>query len=162
VQVRLSVPEILEILEGGPSQIRAATGAVEADRLHVAPRPGEWSANEVLAHLRACADVWGGYISTILEEDQPVIRALNPRRWIRDTDYVDRPFRASLRAYATQRARLLGTLRPLSDLEWARTATVRGAGAPREETVLSYAFRLARHERTHVEQIVRVARALAR
>ena len=53
---------------------------------------------QVLAHLRACADVWGNYIRTIIAEDRPQFRAVSPRTWIKQTDYPDLAFRPSLGA----------------------------------------------------------------
>ena len=31
--------------------------------------------------------MWGGSISTMLGEEHPTIRAINPRTWIHETDY---------------------------------------------------------------------------
>ena len=92
----------------------------------------------------------------MIREDHPTIRAINPRTWIRDTDYPDRAFRPSLRAYARQRAELLAVLESLSPEGWGRGGTFTGAGRPIERTVLSEADAIARHERSHVKQIARV------
>jgi len=62
----------------------------------------------------------------------------------------------SLRAFMKQRAELLALLRPLPTKGWSRSATVTGAGTPRDRTVLEYARRLADHERIHVKQIARL------
>ena len=35
---------------------------------------------QVLAHLRACADVWGTCMVTIITQDQPTLRGVNPRQ----------------------------------------------------------------------------------
>ena len=122
---------------------------------------GEWSANDVLAHLRACADVRGGCIPVILAEDRPTLRAVDPRSWIERTDYRDLEFGPSLRAFAAQRAELLALLEPLPPEGWSRAATVTGAGKPLERSVLFYAEWLARHERPHVEQVGRIVGATA-
>lgn len=127
--------------------------------MHGRPSQDEWSLNEVLAHLRACADVWGGCIATMIAEDGPTLRAVNPRMWITRTDYPALEFRPSLQAFATQRAELLAILEPLPPDGWTRGATVTGAGRPLERTVLSYARWLARHERSHVKHIERVVNA---
>jgi len=47
-------------------------------------------------------------------------------------------------------------LKPLPVEAWSRTATVTGAGKPRERTVYTYAQWLANHERTHIKQIERI------
>jgi hypothetical protein len=98
--------------------------------LRTAPADGEWSVNDVLAHLRACADVWGGCIATILAEDDPTIRAINPRTWIDRMDYRELEFAPSLRAFTEQRAALLRVLAPLPPEGWSRAATVTGRAGP--------------------------------
>ena len=114
----------------------------------------------MLAHLRACADVWGACITTMLAEDMPTLRAINPRAWIKRTDYLDLDFQPSLAAFARQRAELVAILQPLPRAAWSRAATVTGAGKPLERTVLSYARRMAGHERPHVKQIERIVTSL--
>ena len=102
------------------------------------------------------SDVWGKYIATIIAEDQPTIRAVNPTTWIKSTNYPEPEFAPSFRAFAKQRAELLALLRALPKAGWARSATVTGAGRPRERTVLDYARWLANHERSHVKHIERM------
>jgi hypothetical protein len=100
--------------------------------------------------------MWGNAIITILTADKPTIKAINPTTWIKQTDYPELEFLPSFRAFAAQRADLLALLEPLPPEGWLRTATVTGAGKPLERTVLSYAQRLARHERPHIKQIERM------
>ena len=92
----------------------------------------------------------------MMAQDTPTLRAVNPRTWIRKTDYREQAFQPSLHAFATQRIDLLAVLEPLPPEGWSRAATVTGAGKVLERTVLSYAQRLARHERPHVKQIERL------
>ena len=155
-----AVEEVMSILPETPRRIAALTEGVASDRLQAPPPFGGWSANEVLAHLRACADVWGDCMRTILTEDTPTLTAINPRRWIRDTDYPRQDFRRSLRAFAKQRAGLLAVVEPLSPEEWARMANVKVWGSVYERTVLFYAQWLARHERSHYRPLQRIAESL--
>ncbi len=147
--------EILDLLAAAPPHLAALTAGLPPDRLSAAPAAGEWSPVEVLAHLRACADMWGGAIAQILASDHPTIRAINPRHWIKRTDYPRLPFDVSLAAYTAQRAALLDVLTPLSPEDWQRSATITGAGRPFERTVHAYAQWLALHERPHRKQIAR-------
>ena len=140
------------LLAAAPRRITALTKGLTEAQLRRAPERGEWSANEVLAHLRACADTRGEAIRTILASDHPTIRAVNPLTWIKETDYLDLDFRASLRAFTKQRAALLRALEPLPPRGWSRAATVTGAGRPLERTVLDYAEWVAVHERPHLKQ----------
>jgi hypothetical protein len=54
---------------------------------------------------------------------------------------------------------LLAILEPLRPEAWLRTAVVTGAGAVLVRTMSWYALGLAAHERSHVKQIVRIAKA---
>jgi len=149
----LTVEQILTLLAATPKRIAALTADLAPAQLQTALAPDEWSANDVLAHLRSCADVWGGCITAMIAEDRPTLRAINPRSWIKRTDYPELEFQPSLRAFTTQRAELMAVLEPLPSEGWSRAATVTGAGAVLERTVLSYAQWLARHERPHVKQV---------
>ena len=58
-------------LAGAPARVaRSAHGRTDA-ALHASPAAGEWSAAEVLAHLRACGAVWGSVVARMLAEDEP-------------------------------------------------------------------------------------------
>jgi DinB family protein len=156
----LTIEQVLTLLSETPGRIEALTAGLTSAQSRTPPSRGEWSASDVLAHLRACADVWGGCIATMLAEDAPTLRAINPRAWIKKTGYPGLEFQPSLRAFAAQRAELLAVLEPLPREAWSRMATVTGAGSVLHRTVLSYAQRMARHERPHVKQIARIATAL--
>lgn len=153
----LTIEALMTALPAAPGRIAEVTAGLADEQLRLAPEPGKWSATEVLAHLRACADMWGRCIDTMLAEDHPTIRAINPRRWITQTDYPEQPFSASLAAFAAQRAELVATLERLDPAGWQRPATITGAGRALERTVHAYADRLARHERPHIDQIGRAA-----
>ena len=132
----LTIDQVLTELKEQPEAIAALTADLERARLHSAPSPGAWSVNDVLAHLRSCAAMWGKYIATIIAEDRPTIRITNPTTWIKSTNYPELEFAPSLRAFTKQRAELLALLRPFPKAGWSRRATVTGAGTPRERTVL--------------------------
>jgi hypothetical protein len=102
----------------------------------------------------------GGCIARLLAEDHPTVRAINPTTWIKQTNYRDLAFDESLRAYAVQRAALVAVLAPLLPEQWARAATVTGAGRVLERTVLSYVRWLVNHERSHDRQLARIADAV--
>src|SRR5215213_9070126 len=156
----LTSEQLLTALTEGPPRIAEYTAGLTKAQLHAEPGPGEWSANEVLAHLRSCADVWGGCIARILEEDKPTFRAVNPRTWITKTDYPEQEFRSSLRAFTTQRIALLAVLRALNPKAWSRSAMVTGAGKTLVRAVYAYADWMVEHEGPHLKQIGRIALAM--
>jgi hypothetical protein len=156
----MTVDQILTILRATPDRLATVAASATADQLRMAPEPGEWSATEVLAHLRSCADVWGSAIERILAEHKPTVKAVNPTTWIESTDYRELQYHPSLKAFARQRAHLLSVLEPLSPRGWERTAKILGAGRELETSVHTYANRLARHERTHCKQVERTVNAV--
>jgi len=156
----LTIEQALSLLAETPKRIAAVTAGLAPAQLRTAPGPDEWSANDVLAHLRACADVRGNPILTIVAEDRPTFRAVNPVTWIKKTNYLELEFRPSLRSFATQRADLLAVLSPLPPEGWERSATVTGAGKALERTVLFYAQWVARHERTHVKHVEHIVNTM--
>ena len=141
--------QLLQALAETPRRIAAASRGLENAQLQFKPDEQAWSANDILAHLRACADVWGKSIMTMLAEDQPTLRYVSPRTWMRKTDYPERAFPPSFQAFVEQRNQLLQTLTTLPMEDWSRGATIDG----REQTVFGYAQRLAQHEQEHCAQI---------
>lgn len=152
--------QILTLLADAPARLAGLTQDLPPGRLLLHLQPGEWSVRDVLAHLRACSDLWGKYIRLILAEARPAIRAVSPRVWIRQTDYLELEFQPSLQAFTAQRAELLGVLEPLAPGDWERPAIVTGVGKPIIRTVHTYAERLAVHEWGHVRQIERITRTM--
>lgn len=155
-----SQAQLLALLVAAPQRIATLTESLSWSQLHEPPAPDAWSINEILAHLRACADMWGGAIVEILAHDHPTLRAINPRTWIEKTDYREQEFRSSLQVFTLQRNELLGLMEPLASDDWQRSATVKGAGKPLELSVWSYVDRLAIHERSHIHALERITRTL--
>src|SRR5215207_325899 len=156
----LTSEQLLTTLAEGPPHLAEYTAGLTKAQLHAEPGPGEWSANEVLAHLRSCADVWGGCIARILEEDKPTFRAVNPRAWITKTNYPEQEFQSSLQAFTTQRTALLAVLGSLSPKAWSRSAKVTGAGKALDRTVYSYVDWMVEHEGPHLKKSRRIANTM--
>ena len=114
----LTIDQVLTRLKEQPEEIAALTAGLARARLYGPPSGGEWSVNDVLAHLRSCSDMWGKYIAMIVAEDRPTFRAMNPTTWIKSTNYPDLEFAPSFRAFRKQRAELLAFLRPLPNAAW--------------------------------------------
>src|SRR5215469_15435967 len=98
---------VIEMLKTTPSRIASESRGLSEKELNWKPAADSWSANEVLAHLRACANVWGGTIMKILTQDNPTFRHVSPRTWIRKTNYLDLDFKVSFLAFRKQREDLL-------------------------------------------------------
>jgi len=158
----LSIDDIMAILPETPRRIAALTVGLTPTQLHASPGPESWSVNDVLAHLRACHDVLGGNVLRILAEDNPTWKGMNPRAWLKKTDYPQWKFAPAFEAFKQQRAELLATLVPLAPDAWERTATVTGMlGETYERSASYYAAWLAGHERSHWKQIGRIVETIA-
>ena len=147
------IKAVLKVLATTPRRIAAASQVFENARLHFKPDEATWSANELLAHLRACADVWGKSMLMMLAQDQPTLRYVSPRTWIRKTDYLELEFGVSLQAFTRQRQELVKSLKVLEIKDWSRSATFTATTKGRQQTVFSYARRMANHENEHCEQL---------
>ena len=157
----LSIDEIMAILPETVPRLAALSARLTPAALTATPAPGEWSVNDILAHLRACHDVLGGNVLRILREDHPAWRGMSPRTWQRRTDYHEWPFDRAFEAFSRQRAELLSVLAPLPPEDWERTATVAVPPAKvYEYSARYYADWMAGHERAHLKHLPRVIAAV--
>jgi len=147
------IERVLKLLAATPRRIASLNRNIETSKLYFRPHPDAWSANDILAHLRACADVWGKSILDMISLEHPELRYVSPRSWIRKTDYPELEFQGSLKAFTDQRRELLKTLKGLERKDWSRPAIFTGTTKGREQTVLSYACRIAEHEDKHCGQM---------
>jgi hypothetical protein len=156
----LSPEQIVSLLAETPRRLEALARDLTPAQLRTPAEPGEWSANDVLAHFRSCVDTRGTALRRILAEESPTIRAINPRTWIESTNYGELEFHDSFAEFARERADLLRILEQLPRAAWNRTATVTGAGAVLTRTAQMYGDSLARHERQHYRQLAQIAEAV--
>ncbi len=150
--MKATLPEIeqyLHLLEETPRRLEKITKSFDEARLQHRTKKENWSVNDILAHLRACADVWGDSIEAMLAEEHPTVPYRHPRQWVKKTDYPELPFHESLKAFTAQRKKLLKALKGLPLEDWSRAAKIQG----REHTVFTQVRRMAMHENIHCEQI---------
>jgi hypothetical protein len=140
---------ILGALEETQKRIAAASKGIPLTRLHARADKKTWSLNDILAHIRSSSDVWGDSIAAMLAEEMPTLPNIHPRKWIKQTDYLELDFHESFKAYSIQRKGLLKTLTKLSFEDWSRGAMIGG----RLHTVFTQARRIAKHDSDHCTQI---------
>jgi hypothetical protein len=150
----LTAEEIMTILPATAGRMAELTRELTREQLHAPPEPGEWSVNDVLAHLRACNDVLGGNMRRIIREDHPSWKAMNPRTWQRKSDYHEWPFARAFDSFSRERAALLEVLEAVDDEAWERTGSVRVPPAKTfEYSTRYYGDWLAGHERAHLKRL---------
>jgi hypothetical protein len=131
-----------------PQTIRNIVAGLSTDDLKWSPSSKDWSVVEILAHVRACADVWTYSIYTMLTEKQPTLPLIDERRWAKTLGYATLSFEVSMNAFTSQREDLLRTLRTLGTEQWERTCQIKG----RNHSVFSQTRRMALHEAEHFPQ----------
>jgi hypothetical protein len=150
-----TIRTVLTLLSETPGNIARIAHGFSERQLHRQPAVDAWSAREIMAHLRACAEVWGRSIDRMLMEDDPTIRYVSPRGWIKKTAYLRQSFDENLVKFSEHRAMLITRLRALPASGWTRSAAFTGTTSGRDATVLSYAARIADHELRHLDQLRR-------
>ena len=150
--MKATPPEIekyLTILSETVTGLEQAVKGKDEARLRLKADKTSWSVNEILAHLRACADLWTHSIYAMLAENEPTFSDINERKWAKVTRYAELPFPESFQAFSLQRQNLLRVLQALPLEEWERSAII----FERKHTIFTQTRRLAKHEADHLEQI---------
>ena len=143
------VQKYLGILSETPQQIAHAVKGFEEEYLQFRANTKSWSANDILAHLRSCADLWTHSIYAMLAENEPVFSDIDERKWAKVTRYAELRFHRSFQAFSLQRESLVIVLKDLPFDSWERSALI----FERRHTVFTQTRRLAKHETEHLEQL---------
>ena len=69
----IEIAKYLKTLEDTPMRITHATNGIDDSRLQFNSDKRSWSANDILAHIRACADLWTHSIYAMLAVTYPRI-----------------------------------------------------------------------------------------
>lgn len=144
---------VVRALAATPIRLKKVSRGATEDTLDARPSAKEWSAREIVNHLRANADVWGSTIRRMVDDDYPTIRYVSPRSVMKNARYSECRFDDALKFFVGERKKLVARLNPLSPEEWLRGASFTGISKRRsQETVLDYARRMAAHEAEHIAQ----------
>ena len=143
------IEKYLAVLSETSLRVGRAAKDLEEARLQRKADPNSWSVNDILAHLRSCADLWTHSIYAMLAQNEPTFSDINERKWAKVTRYAELPFHESFQVFSSQRENLLRVLKDSPFDAWERSAVI----FERKHTVFTQVRRLAKHETEHVEQI---------
>jgi hypothetical protein len=146
---------IAQYEDGYRAVAEALTGISDAE-LDARPRPGAWSAREIVHHLADSEMTSAIRFRRVLAEDRPEIKGYDQEAYARRLHY-DRPWQSSLEAFRWARVTTAELMACLSDAEWLREGTHSEHGRYGLDTWLTI---YAVHAHRHAEQI-RTARASA-
>jgi DinB family protein len=139
---------LIQQFADGPARLRAALAKVPGDAMQWRPKPGEWSAHEVVCH---CADSeTNSYarIRYLAAEKEPTIVGYQQDEWARVFDYHTRPLAPALAIVDAVRASTAALIRSFSDDVWRRAGTHTESGRyTAEDWLVIYAEHLEIHAR---------------
>ncbi|MBI2204299.1 MAG: DinB family protein [Candidatus Rokubacteria bacterium] len=145
---RMDREKMIQQYADGPARLRAALATVPPDAMQWRPKPGEWSAHEVICH---CADSeTNSYarIRFLVAENAPTIVGYDQEHWARVFDYHTLPLEPALATVDAVRGSTAALIRRLPDAAWQRTGTHTESGHySAEDWLRIYADHLEVHAR---------------
>jgi hypothetical protein len=134
----------------GPARLKAALATVPVEALQWRPRPGEWSAHEVIVHCADSETNAAGRIRWLAAEADPVIQGYDEAEWARRFDYHQLPLEPALALVEAVRANTAALLRRMPEDAWARVGRHTESGRYGAEDWLNI---YAEHLEVHAAQI---------
>ena len=113
-----SISRVLALLTHAPLRLEKATRGLQTTQLSVRSDAEPWSVSDILAHLRACSDVWGTSIITMITRDNPTLRYVSPRSWMNKPMYREQAFDVALVSFTEERQKLVKALTELDEVGW--------------------------------------------
>lgn len=144
------VENLLDRMAAVPGRVAAAVAGWSETQFRARPAPDEWSAAEVLAHLRVADEMLTSRAYLILACDNPPITANDGGRWNAISGYAEQDVPTLLAHYAARRADVVTVLRRATLEDWRRT----GVHSMRGTVTLFHQVKfLVDHDREHCEQL---------
>lgn len=155
-----------KLLKGNPLTVLQGTArglariVSRAPRSHLArrPKPGEWSAVEVLAHLADVEVASAFRIRKIVAESRPVLTAYDQEAWANALRYGRQDAHEVLATFRAVRDSNVRILRSLAPAQGRRVGVHSEYGPIRLDQLVAH---LAEHDLNHVTQIRQNLRSLA-
>ena len=144
------IDNLLRRLSDVPSRISHSVARLSEAEKHTNLSNCEWSAAEILAHLRASDDIVAYRLYVILVRDNPALPAYDERRWAEIAGYAQADFESSLKTYTLRRTELVKMLRQVALDDWKRFGTHEVKGII---SLLDVATSLVEHEEEHCLQL---------
>jgi hypothetical protein len=169
---RLPIDARLSRLRRTPGELdRAVSGKADTE-LSRRPDADNWSAKEIVCHLRDVEELFQIRFHTVVALEEPRIlvfgasaddlaawriggaigHPLDPRRWAEERQYLRNDTSEALAAFQRRRAEVLVLLQLLSPAEWQRGGIHLSRG---RLTLGDWVARLAAHDDNHVDQLGR-------
>src|SRR5712692_12107857 len=112
--------KLIDQYADGPRRLRAALATVRKEALQWRPKPGEWSAHEVVVHCADAETQSAARIRILISEKDPLIQGYDEAQWARDFDYHAHPLDIAFTTVDTVRANTTVLLRRLPEAAWSK------------------------------------------
>jgi hypothetical protein len=146
--------KLIEQFAAGPARLKAALATVPPAALTWRPKPGEWSAHEIVVH---CADSETNSfvrIRFLAAEKDPVLQGYDQDRWAQTFDYHALPLDTALAVVEGVRASTAALLRRLPESAWSRVGRHTESGRyTAEDWLRIYADHLEGHARQIADNV---------
>jgi hypothetical protein len=149
----LQPSQALASLRQTPAQVEAILKHSTEKELSRAPEPGEWSALNILTHMRDSEYVLNHRLGQLLQYEKPVIEAAAVFEWAAKDEGKPAGGRQIFAEYQASRQKTLATLEKLQLEDWQRSGYHQEFGPV---TILQQASYFAVHEITHLPHLERV------
>ena len=147
-----SITEQMARMERAADDFATAIAGVSDAALSRRPDAQNWSAKEVICHMRDTEESFMARFQTILAMDEPKFPPVEPDRWAEERQYQRNDALEALRAFRMRRDESLKFLRGLRPEQWERG----GIHATRGRmTIGDFVGLMAWHDDNHVDQLKR-------
>ena len=119
----------------------------------------DWTAKEVVAHLRDCEEFRLLRCRRMRDEDEPYLAAFDQEALARERDYASCDLDQALDSFAQLRGQVLALLAALDDAGWQRVGLHEEDGRITIESHIRHAIS---HDLVHLRQIAESLRPLTR
>lgn len=149
--------ELIDRYADGYNEVVRALEGFTAETLTAHPRPGKWSAAEIVHHLADSEMTSAIRLRRLLVEDKPVISGYDEALYATRLEYNSRDIAPAMEAFRAARAITMQLLQRMTEDDWQRKGTHSESGEYGSEIWLrSYAA----HAHDHADQIRRLHEAL--
>jgi hypothetical protein len=142
--------KLIDLYKDGYRVVAEALAGATDEDLSVHPKPGKWSAREVVHHLADSEMTAAIRLRLLLVVDHPQIVGFDQDEFARKLHYADRPTEGSLDAFKAARRTTVELLELMTDADWRRRGTHTEHGAYSVERWLEI---YSSHAHKHAEQI---------
>jgi len=147
-----SLKETFTEMAKGPDEFIAAIQGVPAALLSKRPDEKNWSAREVVCHVRDTEEYFLERFLMILSFDEPVFSPADVQRWAFERQYLRNDAGEALAAFHKRRQENLEFLKGLAPGQWERTCIHKIRG---RMTMRDYLNLVAGHDKNHLDQLKR-------